>query len=93
MIGLDLGTTNCKAIVLDSDARVVASASEPVTIRVPRPGWAEQDALEILAAVQRTLRAVAAASTVTPSGITFSGAMHSCFPVAEDGTPLGNAMT
>ena len=69
MIGLDLGTTSCKAILLDAEGRVVAAASESYPLRVPRPGWAEQDVLVIREAVTRTLRAVAAATPVAPTGI------------------------
>ncbi len=93
MIGLDLGTTSCKAILLDAEGRVVAAASASYSLRVPRPGWAEQDVLVIRAAVNRTLRAVAAATSVAPTGISFSGAMHSCLPVDAVGAPLANAMT
>ncbi len=93
MIGLDLGTTSCKAVLLDAEGRVVAAASESYPLRVPRPGWAEQDVLVIREAVVRTLRAVAAARSVAPAGILFSGAMHSCFPVDAGGAPLANAMT
>ena len=93
MIGLDLGTTSCKAVLLDADGRVVAAASESYPLRVPRPGWAEQDVLVIREAVIRTLRAIAAATSVAPTGISFSGAMHSCLPVDAGGTPLANAVT
>ena len=68
MIGLDLGTTSCKAILLDAEGRVAAAASESYPLRVPRPGWAEQDVLVIREAVIRTLRAVAAATSVAPTG-------------------------
>jgi gluconokinase len=93
MIGLDLGTTSCKAVVFDAAARPVASASERYPLLVPHPGWAEQDVPAIGAAVMRALRAAAASSPVAPTGISFSGAMHSCFPVAADGTPLAHSMT
>ncbi len=43
MIGLDLGTTNCKAVLLDADGHVRAKASESYKLLIPRPGWAEQD--------------------------------------------------
>jgi gluconokinase len=93
MIGLDLGTTSCKAVVFDPAGRAVAAASEGYPLRIPHPGWAEQDASAIRAAVVRAIRAATAASSVPPSGICFSGAMHSCFPVAADGTPIAPAMT
>lgn len=93
MIGLDLGTTNCKAIAVDPDLRVVAAASGSYPLHTPRPGWAEQDVREIWGAVTQALRAVVESLPEPPVGISFSGAMHSCLPVAEDGTPLANAMT
>jgi gluconokinase len=94
MIGLDLGTTNCKAVLLDADGHVRAKAAESYGLHVPHPGWAEQDVRHVWAAAQKVLRAVAEAAPVAPQGICFSGAMHSLFPVADDaGTPLARAMT
>ncbi len=96
MIGLDLGTTNCKAVLLDADGRVRATASEGYRLQVPHPGWAEQDVRHVWEAAKTVLRAVveSAPADVPPGGICFSGAMHSLLPVADDaGTPLANAMT
>ena len=93
MIGLDLGTTNCKAVLLDADGRVVATASDGYKLQVPHPGWAEQDVRHVWEAVKKVLRAVAD-SPEPPGGICFSGAMHSLFPIADAaGTPMSNAMT
>jgi gluconokinase len=93
MIGLDIGTTSCKAVVFDAAGRPVATASESYPLLVPRRGWAEQDATVLGAAVTRVLRTAAEASPVAPTGISLSGAMHSCLPVAAEGTPLAPAMT
>jgi gluconokinase len=97
MIGLDLGTTNCKAVLLDADGHVRAKAADGYTLQIPHPGWAEQDVRQVWAAAQKVLCEVAdaaRAASVPPQGICFSGAMHSLFPVADDaGTPIANAMT
>lgn len=96
MIGLDLGTTNCKAVLLDAEGRVRGTASAGYRLQVPHPGWAEQDVRQVWAAAQKALAAVAesAPADAPPGGICFSGAMHSLLPVADDaGTPLANAMT
>ncbi len=94
MIGLDLGTTNCKAVLLDADGHVRAKASAGYSLQIPQPGWAEQDVRHVWAAAKKVLAAVADAAPAPPQGICFSGAMHSLFPVADDaGTPLANAMT
>ncbi len=94
MIGLDLGTTNCKAVLFDTEGHVRAKASEGYELQIPHPGWAEQDVRLMWGAVQRVLCAVASDAPVAPRGICISGAMHSLFPVADDaGTPIANAMT
>lgn len=96
MIGLDLGTTNCKAVLLDVEGHVLAKASHSYRLHIPQPGWAEQDVRQVWAAVISVLSAVAQAAP-TPAafdGICASGAMHSLFPIADEtGTPLANAMT
>jgi xylulokinase len=44
VIGLDIGTTGCKAIVFDSDGRICGQGSREYPIETPHPRWAEQDA-------------------------------------------------
>lgn len=41
-IGLDLGTSGVKAVLLDRDGAVRASASRPLSVSRPRPRWSEQ---------------------------------------------------
>lgn len=94
MIGLDLGTTNCKAVLLDAEGRVRAVASEGYKLQIPHPRAAELDVRHVWEAAKKVLRTVATSAPVPPGGICFSGAMHSLFPVADDaGTPISNAMT
>ena len=44
LLGFDIGTTNSKGLVVDTDLGVVASASIPHGVSTPNPGWAEHDA-------------------------------------------------
>ena len=73
MIGLDLGTTNCKAVLLDVDGRVRAKATDGYKLQIPHPGWAEQDVRHVWEAVKKVLAAVAASAPTAPQGICFSG--------------------
>jgi xylulokinase len=43
VLGLDLGTSSLKAVLLDEDGVVVAATSRAYAIQAPRPGWAEQE--------------------------------------------------
>jgi gluconokinase len=91
---LDLGTSHAKAVARTRGGRVLASASHPVATRAPKTGWAEQDAEEVWAAALGALRQ--AASALAPEsvqGLALSGAMHTCLPVAADGSPLAPALT
>ncbi|MEO8738220.1 MAG: xylulokinase [Casimicrobiaceae bacterium] len=41
-LGIDLGTSGLKAVLVDEDERIVGSESVPLTVANPRPGWSEQ---------------------------------------------------
>ena len=43
-LGLDIGTSAVKAVIVDEAEAVVAAAEEPLATRRPGPGLSEQDA-------------------------------------------------
>jgi xylulokinase len=43
LIGLDIGTTGCKASIFSLEGEIISSASREYAISFPEPGWAEQD--------------------------------------------------
>jgi gluconokinase len=94
VIGLDLGTTNCKAAAVNPDGEVVASCSNSYRLYSPHPGWAEQDANEVWVEVQKTLSMlIERIKNDEVAAICLSGAMHSVLPIGTNGEPLGRAMT
>ena len=42
-LGLDLGTSALKALLVDGEQRVVGAATAPVSVQRPAPGHSEQD--------------------------------------------------
>ena len=58
-LGIDIGTTNIKAVVLEADGRVVASGSSPVDITHLNNSGVEQDIEQIWSA---TIQAIAEAT-------------------------------
>ncbi|MRT47730.1 FGGY family carbohydrate kinase [Raoultella sp. RIT712] len=61
IIALDEGTTNAKAVALDSQGKVLASFSRTLTIATPQEGWVEQSAeLLIEASIDVVSQAIAA---------------------------------
>ena len=78
-IGLDLGTSALKALLVDEDERVVGTASVPLTVLRPRPGWSEQDPQdwrEAALAVVDELASSHSAEIAAVRGIGLSGQMH-----------------
>ena len=59
ILAVDQGTTNTKALAVDGSGDVVASASVPMRVAYPRPGWAEQSADDIWTAVTAVVAEVA----------------------------------
>ncbi len=43
LLGIDVGTSATKAVVVDPAGAILAQAERPVELRSPRPGWAEED--------------------------------------------------
>ena len=42
-LGIDIGTSSVKAVLIDGDQRIVASRSASLEVSRPHPGWSEQD--------------------------------------------------
>jgi xylulokinase len=42
-LGLDIGTSSVKAVLMDANQKIVASRSAPLEVERPHPGWSEQD--------------------------------------------------
>ncbi|MGC9348162.1 MAG: FGGY-family carbohydrate kinase [Anaerolineae bacterium] len=60
LIGLDIGTTGCKAVVFEEDGTLVTRATREYSVAMPQPGWAEQDAEAVWRLAQDALREVLA---------------------------------
>ncbi|TQS40213.1 FGGY-family carbohydrate kinase [Cryptosporangium phraense] len=52
ILAIDQGTSSTKALLVSADGSVVRSASAPLGAAHPRPGWVEQDALEVWESVR-----------------------------------------
>ena len=82
-LGIDIGTSGVKAALVDHDAhgvnRVIGSASQPLTVQRPQPGWREQDPLDwwrATLACGDALHAAHADAMAACSAIGLSGQMH-----------------
>ena len=77
-LGIDMGTTAVKALVVDEAGVVVGEAESPLDVSAPRPGWAEQDPQEWWQGTVNAVRAACAQAGVREvESIGLSGQMHS----------------
>ncbi|MBD3786344.1 MAG: xylulokinase [Sphingomonadales bacterium] len=75
-LGLDLGTSGLKAILIDDDQKVVAEASAPLSVSRPQDGWSEQAPDDWIRAAERVLGALAGQGLDRVAAIGLSGQMH-----------------
>lgn len=88
-LGLDLGTSSLKGLIIDDGQGTVAEASAPLSVSRPHDGWSEQAPGDWITAAETVLDALAARvdlSTVT--GIGLSGHMHGATMLDAADDPL-----
>ena len=79
LLGLDIGTTGTRALLVDEAGRVVASAVSEYPLYTPQPQWAEQDPADWWQATCEATRAALARAGVSGGevgGVGLSGQMH-----------------
>jgi gluconokinase len=97
LVGLDIGTTNVKAVAFSDADEVIASAERPNRVLSPQPGWSEQEPEAVFQNVLEVLREVTRQTALNRQtsklqGIVFSSAMHGLVAVNKTGQPLTNFM-
>lgn len=75
LMGVDEGTTGCKAILFTDEGTQIASTAREYPSYYPNPGWVEQDIYEIKKAVFECIEETIVKSNVNPSDIV--GISHS----------------
>lgn len=95
-LGIDLGTSGVKSIIIDDGQSLVAEAmSRPLEVTRAHPGWSEQDPDLWWDAVCETLDALAAshpAAMAEVAGIGLSGQMYGATVLGDDDRPLRPAI-
>jgi xylulokinase len=78
-LGIDIGTSSLKAVLIDREQRLVGSRSEGLEVSRPHPGWSEQDPESWWTACLTVLDGLAAdhpREMAAVRGIGLSGQMH-----------------
>jgi xylulokinase len=90
-LGIDIGTSELKALLIDGDGEIVASAHAALTVQRPHPHWAEQDPQAWWQACGRVvteLRQQHPQQWAAIRAIGLSGQMHGAVLLDNDGNVL-----
>jgi xylulokinase len=95
LIGVDLGTSSTKTVLIDASGRLLASATREYAVDTPCPGWAEQNPETWLLAATETMGEALDQAHVAPeeiAAIGISGQMHGTVCLDRSGDPLRPAI-
>lgn len=88
LIGLDLGTSAIKGVLMDARGRVLAEAGAPTKLHTPRDGWVEVDPDEHYQTVCGVVRALAVHAPGPVTALAMAAASGNTLLTTADGTPL-----
>ncbi len=84
-IGVDLGTSSMKVLLVDGKGKVMGSTSQSYPLMMPQPGWSEQDPEEwwsaLCVCVPKLLEGIDASQV---AGLSFGGQMHGLVALDEN---------
>ena len=84
-IGIDLGTSGTKFLLVAADGTILAEHTETYDVMYPESGWSEQRPEDWLAAAKRGLKALLRGQDAgAVKGISFGGQMHGLVALDKD---------
>ncbi len=94
-LGIDVGTSSVKAVLVDGHEHIVASASAALEVTRPQPGWSEQEPEDWIRALEHVLDELSAShreALAAVEGMGLSGQMHGAVLLGADDKPLRPAI-
>lgn len=91
LLGIDVGTTGSKALLVDAEGAVSASATTEYPMLTPQPLWAEQNPADWWSASVTSIRQVLETSRAKPNqvaGLGLTGQMHGLVLLDRQGEVL-----
>jgi xylulokinase len=91
-LGIDIGTSSVKTVLLDERGASVAHAAAPLEVSRPQPGFSEQDPQQWWDATVRAVRTLPAAARAGVRAVGLSGQMHGATLLDAQDRPLRPAI-
>ena len=88
-IGIDIGTSSVKALLIDSSGRVIKTSVPEYSFQTPKPLWAEADPLDWWEATQQAIKELLLkVQSSEIAGIGLTGQMHGMVAMNKEGSVL-----
>ena len=91
-IGIDLGTSGVKLLLVTKNGQVVNSISKSYDLLIPKPSWTEQNPNDWYIQTLSGLKELVKGNENQIQGISFSGQMHGLVVLDKDDQVLRNAL-
>ena len=91
-LGIDIGTSSVKAVLVDDRESIVAQAAMPLTVARPRPTFAEQDPQDWWLATVAAIGSLPPAARAAVRAVGLTGQMHGATLLDESGKTLRAAI-
>src|ERR1700690_2870510 len=91
-LGIDIGTSSVKAVLIDERESIVAQAAMPLSVTRPRPMFAEQDPHDWWLATVAAIGSLPVAARATVRALGLTGQMHGATLLDESGRTLRSAI-
>ncbi|WP_010261855.1 FGGY-family carbohydrate kinase [Treponema primitia] len=93
LLGIDVGSTGCKAIIFDLNGQLLKSAYRSYPMLYPQPGWRELDSEQVFSAVLECIEECCAGG-IGPRvrSLSVSAQGEALVPIDRSGCALANSM-
>jgi xylulokinase len=91
-LGIDLGTSSLKALLLDVDGSILGTGSAAYPLNSPQPGWAESDPQDWWSAVASAVHEASGEHAADVAAVGLAGQMHGVVLSDDLGEPLRPAI-
>ncbi|MEM7492677.1 MAG: xylulokinase [Pseudomonadota bacterium] len=91
-LGVDLGTSSVKTVIIDEGGTILAEASAPLHLSRPKPLWSEQRPEDWVNAAEDAIRALPEHLRAEVKGLGLSGQMHGAVLLDHSGCVLRPAI-
>ena len=91
-LGIDIGTSSVKAVLVDARGAIVTQAAAPLEVSRPKPGFSEQDPEGWWQATVKAVRTMPPAARAAVRAVGLSGQMHGATLLDGEDRPLRPAI-